>query len=345
MAKKKWKEIWESGIVFDTAEDWETEDEWLEALSNEVGHEITDEAIGRAWRRWQKKLDLPLLPEFSEVPVVSYPDPAQPSYTWFEAMKKRLATTQYKRILCIPDPQIKPGFMMDHIIWAAKYAVDKRPDIIVHEGDFADMPSLSSYDKGKASGENRRYSSDIEAANAAANAFMKVIRKAKGYNPRIVITLGNHEERILRAANDQAHLAGTLSMDDLDYARLGWEVVPFLKTIEIEGILFSHFFPRSSSGAIVQTKRGAPSASAQVKREMQSSVSGHKQGLDQAIYNTGNRTCRGIIAGSYYCHDESYMTEDGNNHWRGILMLNRVHDGNFDVTEISLEYLYERYGQ
>ena len=345
MAKKKWKEIWESGIVFETAKDWPTEEEWLSALSNEVGHEITDEAIGRAWRRWQKKLKLPALPVFREPTVVKYPEPDAPNYDWFEAMQKRAGEGLGKKIMVIPDPQICPEVSYEQILWAAHYAVEKRPDIIVWLGDVADMPSLSSYDKGKRSAENKRYASDIEAANTATKAFMKIIKRAKGYKPRIVLCLGNHEMRIARAAEDQAVFHGTISLDDLNYERLGWEVYPFLQPVEIEGILFSHFFPRSSKGRITQSKNGAPSALDQVRREMQSCVAGHAQGLDVSIYATSTGTNRGVIAGSFYLHNEGYIPPSGQNHWRGILMLHQVRDGNFDLMEVSLEYLWRRYGK
>jgi len=48
-------------------------------------------------------------------------------------------------------------FAIDHLTWAGQYAVDKKPDVIVHIGDHWDMPSLSHYDKGTKSFEGRRY--------------------------------------------------------------------------------------------------------------------------------------------------------------------------------------------
>lgn len=54
-----------------------------------------------------------------------------------------------KSILYIPDCQIKPDVPLDHLRWLGNYIVKKQPDIIVNGGDFADMPSLSSYDVGK----------------------------------------------------------------------------------------------------------------------------------------------------------------------------------------------------
>ena len=49
--------------------------------------------------------------------------------------------------LMIPDTQCKPNIDMSYLSWVGQYIVDKKPEVIVHIGDHADMPSLSSYDK------------------------------------------------------------------------------------------------------------------------------------------------------------------------------------------------------
>ena len=50
-----------------------------------------------------------------------------------------------------------------------------------------------------------------------------------------------------------------------------------------------------------------------------------------------------IIAGSCYEHNEDYMSFQGNNHWRGFLMLHDVHDGEFDIMPVSLKYINRKY--
>ena len=63
-----------------------------------------------------------------------------------------------KRIMVIPDTQIRPGDDFAFLDAIGRYAVEMKPDIIVHLGDFADMPSLSSHDKaGSKSMEGQRY--------------------------------------------------------------------------------------------------------------------------------------------------------------------------------------------
>ena len=72
----------------------------------------------------------------------------------------------------IPDVQAKPGQDFSFLTAVGEYLVEKKPDRWICIGDFADMPSLSSYDVGKKSFEGRRYQADIVAANEAMNALL-----------------------------------------------------------------------------------------------------------------------------------------------------------------------------
>jgi hypothetical protein len=72
--------------------------------------------------------------------------------------------------------------------WIANYALEKRPDVIVQIGDWADMPSLSLYDKGKRCYEGRRYVKDIDAANFSLNLFEETIENHNRNIPRTATT-------------------------------------------------------------------------------------------------------------------------------------------------------------
>lgn len=249
-----------------------------------------------------------------------------------------------KRIMVIPDVQAKPGNDFSFLMREGTYAVEKKPDIIVCIGDFADLPSLSSYDKGKKSFEGRRYKRDCEAAHWAMSAFMTPIveynerNPKRPYKPRLVLTLGNHEERILRAVNDDPKLDGVMSVDDLKYKDFGWEVYPFLEVVVIEGIAFSHYFTSGQMG------RPAASAQAQLRRTNMSCVAGHQQGKQIAYgYRADGSTITSIICGSNYEHTEDYLGPQGNRHYRGFLMLHEAKDGAFDEMWVSINYINRRY--
>jgi hypothetical protein len=249
--------------------------------------------------------------------------------------------------LVIPDCQVRPGDSFKYLDRIGQYIVDKQPEVIICIGDFADMPSLSSYDVGKKAYEGRRYLLDVQAAGLAMSALLTPIgeynyRQRKNgkrqYKPRMVLTLGNHENRINRAVNSDVKLEGLISTDDLMYTQHGWEVHDFLEVVIIDGVAYSHYFVTGVAG------RPASSAAAQIRKTNMSCIAGHQQGLHIATANRADGALlTSVIAGSCYEHDEDYLGPQGNKHWRGILMLNDVDNGAFDLMPVSLNYLKKKY--
>lgn len=242
------------------------------------------------------------------------------------------------RILVIPDCQVKPGVPLKHLRWLNSYIRRKQPEVIVCIGDFADMPSLSSYDKGKKSFEGRRYKRDIQSAIDA----MAILTDGwlYEYKPRMVMLLGNHEDRINRAVDDDPKLEGVIGVSDLQYEKFGWEVYPFLDVVTIGGVAFSHYFQSGDMG------RPVTSARAMVQKKHMSCVMGHRQTADIAFSTSARgRHITGIHTGAFYLHNESYLRAQGNAHWRGAWMLHEVNNGSFGHTMISMDYLRRKYGQ
>lgn len=253
------------------------------------------------------------------------------------------------KILVIPDCQIKQGVPTDHLTWAGKAVCEYRPDVVVNLGDFADMPSLSTHDKvGSKYFEGLRYKTDVEVAKQAMAKLLNPLRelqrsqknaKQKVYKPRMILTLGNHENRINRAVNNNPTLDGLISTKDLEYEK-DWEVHDFLHPVFINGVGFNHYWPVGAMG------RPAGTASAIISKLHMSCIAGHQQGKQVAYGKRadGSSICA-IIAGSYYLHDESYMDQLSNRHWRGLVMLHEVEDGNFDEMFLSIEYLGRKYNE
>jgi hypothetical protein len=255
--------------------------------------------------------------------------------------------------LVIPDCQVKYGVPTNHLEWIGKYIVELQPDVIVNIGDFADMPSLSSYDKGKKAFEGRRYNLDILSAREGMERLLKPMKdhnnrlaknKKKQYTPEMHLTLGNHENRINRMVEEQAIFDDTLSITNLKYED-DWTVHNFLQPVEIDGILYAHYFCRSANGKIMQNRRGMPNAKVQVCREMQSCTSGHLQGLDWHTQQTQKCRYIGLIAGSCYLHEEDYLGDQGTEYWRGIVVKHEVEEGQYDPMFVSLDYLCRKYEQ
>jgi hypothetical protein len=153
------------------------------------------------------------------------------------------------------------------------------------------------------------------------------------------MTLGNHENRINRAVDNDSKLDGVLSIDDLGYQSFGWDVYPFLDVVILDGVAYSHYFVTGVAG------RPASSAAAQLRKTNMSCVSGHQQGLQIATASRADGArLTSIIAGSCYEHDEDYLGPQGNKHFRGFLVLHDVNNGEFDPMTVSLKYLNSKYG-
>lgn len=252
------------------------------------------------------------------------------------------------KILVIPDTQVKPNQSVDFLRWIGEYAAVKKPDVIVQIGDFADMESLSSYDVGKKSFEGRTYKADIEQAKLGMATLMQPIKDEQQklidnhkprWNPRLILTLGNHENRIDRAIDYDRKLDGLISVNDLEYEKWGWEVYPFLEVVVVENIAFSHYF---TSGVM-----GRPVSSAQMllNKKHMSCFAGHQQGRQIAYGQRADGSeMTAIICGSCYEHSESYLGLQGNKHFRGLYLLHNCEDGSFDECAIPLDYLRKKYG-
>lgn len=255
--------------------------------------------------------------------------------------------------LMIPDTQVKKGVPINHLRALGNYIVEKKPDVIVHIGDHADMPSLSSYEKpGSKYFEGQRYTDDIESAREGMEELLEPLwrynrqqrrNKKSLYRPRMVLTLGNHENRIVRAVNaDPVKFEGLISVDDLGYKEYGWEVHDFLEPVLIDGVLYCHYFVNPNSltgnpvGGTIMTK---------LNNLKHSFSQGHQQALQYGMaYDARGARMHGLVAGAFYQHDEHYMGPQKNKqHWRGVVMKNEVKDGQYDPCFVSLNFLLENY--
>jgi len=254
-----------------------------------------------------------------------------------------------RRHLIIPDTQVRPGVPTHHIDWAAAAIVEYLPDVIIHLGDHWDMPSLNRHENpGSIHLEGARIQEDIQVGNEALERLdvpvrQEIERRAKGHrkrwNPVRKILRGNHEQRVPKAVAEEPKLEGILS-EDMFYTPAGWHVHPFLEIVEIDGIAYSHYFSMVHSGRAI-----GGSIDNRLNKIGQSFVQGHQQGLLYGLRQyPGNARRHGLVAGSFYLHDEHYRDVQSNGEWRGLVVLNEVADGSYDVMPLSMQYLARKYG-
>lgn len=253
-----------------------------------------------------------------------------------------------KRIVVIPDTQIEAGVDTRHIDWAGEALVDYKPDRIIVLGDWWAMPSLSSYDRpGSRRMEGARVQADIDAGNDAFERFVSPLSgerlrlergKRRAWNPTCDFLFGNHENRVTRAVDSEPKYEGILSLDALRTP--GFTRHDFLEIVEHDGIAYSHYFANVHSGKPI-----GGSVDNRLNKIGKSFVSGHEQGLLYGIRQyPGSLTRHGLVAGSFYRHFEHYRGPQGRDEWRGIIVLNEVENGTYDIMPLSMGYLERTYG-
>ncbi len=249
-----------------------------------------------------------------------------------------------QKILVIPDAHARPDQDNSRFDALGNFIVDKRPDVIVSIGDWADMASLCQYDKGQRVAEGRRYQDDVVASQDALARTMKRVhagyRQTRKKLPEFHITLGNHEERINRATNLDPTLYGKLSVDDLRFKEAGWKVHDFLKPLSVSGILFQHYF---TSGVLGKPIGGVNHARTLVLKNHQSSVCGHSHARDywEDVRGDGQRIF-GLVVGCYDEGDHHYTTEQ-RRWWSGLVMLHEAQDGSAEPAFYSMDYVKAKY--
>lgn len=266
--------------------------------------------------------------------------------------------------LFLPDRQVKPGCSNEVDVAIGNYIVKHRPEVIINIGDHADMESLSSYDVGKASAEGKRYAKDVEASINAHEIMFKplwelqrqqiagpadrlshlVQRHAKPvdfYDPETHICYGNHENRILRAIDDDPRLGGWMGLEDLQFSRFYKHVHPFLEKFIVDGVTYVHYsFKKIPSKAI----GGEMIARSILNHEMTSISVGHCP--EFAYYEKwrgDGKKIQCLVAGACFDHTEPYAGERNKQYWRGIVHKRGVKDGVYDFEKISIEKLLREY--
>lgn len=254
-----------------------------------------------------------------------------------------------RRHYIIPDCQIRPGDVTDHLDWIAQDIVRRKPDVIVCIGDFYDLPSLSRYSPaGGVEKEGSRLRADLDAGHAAMERLTAPIRaevdrlkrrKQRQWQPRMIFCEGNHEYRAARFASDDARFEGVVGTHLCDVERYGWERHKFLQPVQVDGVWYSHYWQSGHSdkpiGGTIDNR---------LNKLGFSFVAGHEQGRrysDRPLPN--GKTIHGIVVGSCYLGTESYRGPQAVNEWRGTVVLHDVKDGDCDPMFLRMRWLCSEY--
>lgn len=249
----------------------------------------------------------------------------------------------------IPDVQLTPWSKIDHLTAAANYLHEKRPDKIIIIGDWWDMPSLSVYDKAGAKGwEDKDYGRDLEVGRDAMSSFLSTVKgKQRKWKPEVHFCYGNHEQRIERASEDvyNRKFGSTLLKDYYSLTEgyaLDVHSHGFLDIVNLDGIMYSHYFVNPES---MMSNAIGGQMSNKLNKLGGSFSMGHQQ-----VYQTGEkftadgRRMRGLVAGRFYQDEQDYLGPQKNKQsWSGIIIKNEVKEGDYDMCEVSMNYLLDQW--
>lgn len=254
-----------------------------------------------------------------------------------------------KTHLVIPDSHSHPDFNNDRADWMGQLIKDVKPDVVINLGDTADMASLSTYDKGKASFHGRNYEADIEAHLDFQERLWGPVKRSKKKQPHKVILEGNHEHRIKKAIDLSPELEGErfgVSFRDLDFDKYYNEVVEYNGQtpglINLDGVNYAHYF---ISGVMGRPIGGEHHAYSLLSKNFVSCTCGHSHTADWAVRTDPyGKKIMGLVAGVYQDYDSPWAGHVNDLWSRGCVVKRNVEGGAYDLQWISIDSLRKEYG-
>jgi hypothetical protein len=281
------------------------------------------------------------------------------------------------RIVVLPDSHSKPFFrkvqneeghwnseLIPKLIanrrydWLASFIIDQIKTLepgevlfVVDLGDFIDLKSLASYDKGKAEAELERLELDIDYGLDARERMMKPVldylaelkRQKRGKVVHFVCNLGNHENRWARFRSDNPAWVNFDGIpDDITQAsKFGATIVPFLVPYDIAGISFCHYYYKKDPRFAISGVTPARSLVLYLKK---SAVCGHTHDWDVHTATSVLGTVKCVYCGCYYEHTDKYPGPQGHaSIWRGLTVFTNCHNGSFNEVKYPLEEIKRKY--
>lgn len=250
--------------------------------------------------------------------------------------------------LIVPDSHAHPDYNNDRADWLGELILDVKPDVLIHIGDSADLPSLSTYDKGKRSFQGRNYKADINAHLDFQERMFAPVKRAKRKLPYSYFFIGNHEHRITRAIDLSPELDGAISLKDLQLREWYDEVIdysggtPGVKTID--GITYAHYFVGGIAG---RPLGGIHAGYAIATKKFSSATCGHSHLFDTSWHvNLQGDPVIGTVVGCYQDYDNDWAGEVAQLWNRGVVVKRNVDGkGGYDLQWIGIQSLKAEYGK
>lgn len=251
-----------------------------------------------------------------------------------------------KNILVIPDVHVLSEDDYERLHYLGKLIAARQPDVVVQLGDFADMHSLSSYDSSLSKAEVvGDYWAEVGVVNGGLAVLFEETRKLqhsqrlgkrKIYNPKTILTLGNHDAgRYARVIEkDPIVLGKSISWEDLEYKDYFDVVVPYKEYHEEQGVFFSHFVTNMMGRPL---GGGVNPARTILNHTKRSTVVGHSHTYDYSTTaDIAGKRIHSLVAGCFVAGREFAYAKGSQHNWvDGVTFLNGAEDGDYDIEFIS----------
>lgn len=246
------------------------------------------------------------------------------------------------KIIAIGDTHTVEGYDNYRFSVLGEFAAEELHGVedahVVQIGDWSDVIGFNRHGK-KIEMEGARWKGDIDATHDALDRFMEPFYRRKKRLPQRWITLGNHENRVDEYVADHPSLQGTIGSWQLGFEKFGFNVIPFRRTLTLNGVNFVHHLSGQSR---IVPKVNSPSNG--FKARGVSWVVGHSHIAMHHRHNfEDGRTVHGIDLGcaihKNMGHQENWSCQTAYKYDRGVWVFDNVRDGDFDVKYVRLETL------
>jgi hypothetical protein len=179
-----------------------------------------------------------------------------------------------ERVLMIGDLHQDPRHphRVEVLAWAARFGSDRKVGRVVQVGDWGTFDGASFHDKNDTLRARLKPTIKQDLDNQKESLVTFHANKPDDWNPKLDITLGNHENRIHRFENANPETAGMFSNElETNFAQFGWQTRPYGEVMFVQGVGISHH-PTNGAGRAFGGKTGPQRAA----NELTSSfISGH----------------------------------------------------------------------
>lgn len=310
-----------------------------ERLAEKYGAQIRREGLGR--RRVMQLAGLSekrarnllrYLKETEHDESVGSPEPYQP----IDEHSPRPRTH-----LVVGDSHVEPGQDLRRFKALGNYVRRNKIEVVVFIGDHWTLNSMCSY---TTLAERARESlmADLESGQRALDVFLEALGDWREHT-KLVYTVGNHDERIMRIAAEYPWMEGSFGYHSFGLEERGFTVVPFLEPIRIDGVRYQHFLPNRGTRRAVSGKYHADRLLDRL-RYAESITVGHSHRLQHRwVRNLKGDEVNSLVAGCFFEHEEEYAGDDNHEWWRGLCICHDVKDGSYDLELLSMDRLLREY--